>query len=124
MAASKLVTIPLHMWLSLWFVRRHVPFRWREVGAALWKSAAVTAGTALGPLCVVALSDQGFALTLSETLMALALAAAGWLSGVLVVRHPVLLELRRALTELPELPLLRRLREQTVAHAPRAEEAR
>ncbi|HZD52650.1 MAG TPA: oligosaccharide flippase family protein [Woeseiaceae bacterium] len=124
MAASKLVTIPFHMALSLWFVRRHVSFRWGEVGAALWRSAAVTAGTALGPLCIVALSEEGFALTLSETLMALALAAAGWLTGVLAVRHPVLLELRRALSELPELPLLRRLREQTEAHGPRAEEAR
>ena len=124
MAASKLVTTPIHMAISLWFVRRHVPFGWGEVGAALWRSAAVTVGTALGPLGVVALSEQEFALSASETAMALALAATGWLAGVLVVRHPVLLELRRALAELPELPLLRRLREQTVAHGARAGEAR
>jgi O-antigen/teichoic acid export membrane protein len=124
MAASKLVTIPFHMVLSLWFVRRHVPFRWGEVGAALWKSAAVTAGTALGPLCVVAQSDQGFALSLFATVMAVALAGVGWLIGVLVIRHPVLLEFRRVVDELPELPLLRRLLERAVVQSPRAGEAR
>jgi O-antigen/teichoic acid export membrane protein len=124
MAASKLVTIPFHMVLSLWFVRRHVPFRWSEVGAALWKSAAVTACSMLGPLCVVALSDQGFAISLPATVIAVALAAAGWLAGVLVVRHPILLEVRRVIDEVPELPLLPRLRERTMAHGATAGEAR
>ena len=124
MAASKLVTLPFHMALSLWFVRRHVSFRWGELGAALWKSAAVTAGAALGPLCVVALSDQGFALSLSATVLAVALAAAGWLAGVFAVRHPVLLEFRRACAELPELPSLGRLPEQTLAPGASAGEAR
>ena len=31
MAASKLVTLPYQMILSLYFVRRHVPFRWGEL---------------------------------------------------------------------------------------------
>ena len=39
MAASKLVTVPYQMVLSLCFVRRHVRFRWRELGVALWRSA-------------------------------------------------------------------------------------
>jgi O-antigen/teichoic acid export membrane protein len=110
MAASKLVTIPFHTALALWFVRRHVPFRFSELCTALWKSATVTAGSALGPLCVVALSEHGFALSLPAAAMAAGLAAAGWLASVLVVRHPALLELGRAIDELPELPILRHLR--------------
>jgi len=123
MAASKLVTMPLHMVLAFWFVRRHVPFRWSELGAALGRSAIVTAGTALGPLGVVALSEHGFALSFSATAVAVALAAAGWLAVVLVARHPVLLELKRAADEFAELPFLRRLHERTV-QGPRAGEAR
>jgi hypothetical protein len=84
----------------------------------------VTAGSAVGPLCVVAQSDQGFALSLLATVMAVALAAAGWLAGVLVFRHPVLLEFRRVVDELPEVPLLRQLLERAVVRSPRAGEAR
>ncbi len=123
MVASKLVTIPFHMVLSLWFVRRHVPFRWSEIGAALWKSAVVTAGSVFGPLCVVALSDQGLALSLPAIGLAVALAAVGWLTGVLMVRHPILLELNRVVDELPELPLVRQLRERLVVEGSRAGEA-
>ena len=67
MAASKLVTLPYQMILSFYFVRRHVPFRWREVRAALWRSAMVTAGTAAGPIGVVAISDFGFDLSMPAT---------------------------------------------------------
>jgi lipopolysaccharide exporter len=124
MAASKLLTMPFHMVLAFWFIRRHVPFRWSELGAALGRSAIVTAGTALGPLAVVALSEEGFALSLFQTGVALALAAAGWLASVVLAQHPVLLELRRAFDEFVELPALRRLRERMVAQGPRAEEVR
>jgi hypothetical protein len=116
--------MPFHMVLAFWFVRRHVPFRWSELGAALGRSAIVTGATALGPLAVVALSEEGFALSLSQTGVALALAAAGWLASVLLAQHPVLLELRRAFDESAELPAVRRLRERIVAPTPRAEEVR
>ena len=56
MAASKLVTLPFQMVLSLRFVRRHVAFSGRELSAALWKSAVVTTSSAAGPIWVAALS--------------------------------------------------------------------
>jgi O-antigen/teichoic acid export membrane protein len=124
MAGTKLLTIPFHMVLSLCFVRRHVPFRWSELGAALWKSAAVTGGMTLGPLCVVALADHGLALSLPAAALALALAAVGWLAGVLMVRHPVLLELRRGIDEIAKLPFVIRLRERTVGAGMRVRESR
>ena len=96
MAASKLVTLPFQMVLSLWFVRRHIAFQWREVWAALWKSAVVTTSSAAGPICIVAFSGSGFDLSMVDAAVAVLLAAAGWLAGVIAARHPVLLELRRA----------------------------
>jgi O-antigen/teichoic acid export membrane protein len=124
MAASKLLTLPFQMVLSLCFVRRHVAFRWRELAAALWKSAVVTASSAAGPACVVAASAQGFDLSIAAAAVAVLLAAVGWLAGVLVTQHPVLLELRKAAEAIAETAFLRRLRARIVAPAPRAGEAR
>jgi lipopolysaccharide exporter len=96
MAASKLVTLPYQMVLSLWFVRRHIAFRWRELWAALGKSMVVTASSAAGPACLVALSGSGLELSIPAALVAALLAAAGWLAGVVATRHPALAELRQA----------------------------
>ena len=117
MAASKLVTLPFQMVLSFCFVRRHVIFRWRELALALRKSAVVTALSALGPSSVVALSGSHFDLSLPATFVAALLAAAGWLVGALVTRHPVLLELRRVAEVLLETSFVRRLRSRISPHA-------
>lgn len=93
MAASKLATLPFQMVLSFCFVRRHVFFRWSELGAALKKSAQVTACTAAGPLCIIMLSATGFDLTPAAALGAVLLAGIGWLVGIAATQHAVLLEL-------------------------------
>jgi O-antigen/teichoic acid export membrane protein len=110
MAASKLVTLPFQMCLSFYFVRRHVPFRWRELGAALWKSAVVTTGSAAGPIGVVVLSDTGFELSLGAAVAASLLAGTGWLAAVLLTRHPVLLEIKIARDRIPAASLVQRCR--------------
>lgn len=124
MAASKLVTLPYQMFLSLGFVRRHVPFQWREVWVALWRSAVVTAGTAAGPVVVVALSHSGFDLSILATMVAVALAVMGWAAGVFMTQHPVLLELRRAAEGIIETSFVQRLRARIIAPGARAGEAR
>ena len=108
MAVSRLVTQPYLMVLSLWFVRRHVPFRWREVWAALWKSAVVTASSAAGPVCVVAVADANLDLSIAATAMAMFLAVVGWLMGVVVTQHPVLLELKKAANDLAQMSFMQR----------------
>lgn len=108
MAASKLVTLPFQMVVTFRFVRRHIPFAWRELWVALWKSAAVTAASAAGPAGVVALSDTGFDLSLPATALAALLAVTGWLATVLALRHPVLAELRTAAAALGQALLARR----------------
>ena len=116
MAASKLLTVPFQMVLSLCFVRRHVPFRWRELWmAALWRSAAVTAATAAGPAGVIALSDASFDLSLAATMLAVLLAVCGWLASIVMTRHTVLFELKKAAEAVVETSLGQRLRIRVVA---------
>jgi O-antigen/teichoic acid export membrane protein len=120
MAVSQLVNLPFQMLVALCFVRRHVPFRWLEIPATLWKSAVVTAMSAAGPLCVVALPHLSFDLSIAATLLALLLAAIGWLAGVLVTRHPVLLELKKAGARIGQMALVRGLRHDPTVRAPSA----
>jgi len=114
MAASKLVTLPFQMVVSLWYVRRHIAFRWSEVCGAIWKSAVVTASSTAGPALVVALSDSGFDLSIAATAVAVILAVAGWLAGVLMTQHPILLELRNAVDAIVETAFVRRLRNRII----------
>jgi hypothetical protein len=91
------------MIISFCFVRRHICFRWSEVAVALWRSAVVMLGSAAGPACVVAFSDGGLDLSIGASLLAMLLAVIGWLTAVLAVQHPVLLELGRARDHLSEV---------------------
>jgi lipopolysaccharide exporter len=127
MAASQLVIVPFLMLVAFYFVRRHVPFRWSELFAAIWKSAIVTGSTVAGPIGVVALSDSGFDLSLTATAAAVLLAIMGWLAGIIVTRHPVQIEAKRAIDALLETPLVRacwRPRDRIIAYDPRTGEAR
>jgi O-antigen/teichoic acid export membrane protein len=108
MVASRLVTQPYLMFLSLWFVRRHIPFRWREVWAALWKSAVVTASTAAGAICAVAVNESNFDLPIAATAMAVVLAVVGWLTSVVITEHPVLLELKKAAEDVAQISFVQR----------------
>jgi O-antigen/teichoic acid export membrane protein len=103
MAVTKLVTLPFQMIISFCFVRRHIYFRWSEVAVALWRSAVVMLGSAAGPACVVAFSDWAFDLSIGASVLAMLLAVIGWLTAVLAVQHPVLLELGRAHDHLSEV---------------------
>jgi O-antigen/teichoic acid export membrane protein len=120
MAASKLVTLPYQMILSFYFVRRHVPFRWREAGAALWRSAIVTAGTAAGPIGVVATNDLSFDLSMPATGLALLLAATGWVAGVYMTQHPILPELSKATEAVFETAFVQSLHARIAAREPGA----
>ena len=122
MAASQLISLPFQMVVALWFVRRHVPFRWLEIPAALWKSAVVTATSAAGPICVVAFPTFSFDLSIAATLLAVAFAAAGWLIGVFVTRHPAALELRQAAEAIGITTLVRRSPHERMIADPRAGE--
>jgi O-antigen/teichoic acid export membrane protein len=123
MAASQLVIIPYMMAVALYYVRRHIAFEWRELGAALWKSLLVTGLTVTGPIGVIALSEAGFDLSVAATALAVLLAAVGWLGGILLTRHPILVEFRKVGYALVEATR-QRLRERFTTPAPRVGQLR
>ena len=127
MALSQLIIVPYLMLVAFYFVRRHIAIQWREIGAAIWKSAVVSASSAVGPACVAMLSDRGLDLTIPATVVAVLLAVAGWFVGIVATRHPVLLELGNAIEVLSGTPMARRfgrLCDRIVGPSPRAEEVR
>jgi O-antigen/teichoic acid export membrane protein len=97
MAATQLFTVPFQTLVAIHFIRRHVPFGWRELIAALRQSAFVTACSSGGPAVVITLGGFRFDLSFSEALTAVLISAAGWLVGIWLAQHPALAELQRIL---------------------------
>jgi O-antigen/teichoic acid export membrane protein len=95
-ALSFFVIVPFQAYVSLYFVRRHVPITWRELANVCWRSAVITLCSAAGPLGVVASLGFRFDISATAALLAGALAAAGWLAGVWLTQHPLLHEIRLA----------------------------
>ena len=90
MAVSKLLTLPFQMLVAFYFVRRHVPFTWSELGRALRRSALVTVASAAGPVAVMASTYPGKDLSVAAIALTLLLAGGGWFAGIVLARHPVL----------------------------------
>jgi O-antigen/teichoic acid export membrane protein len=106
-ALSLLVVIPFQALVSLIFVRRHVRVAWVDIGAALWRSAALACITAAPPLILVLAAGSGFEFGLGIALAACALAALAWPCGLLITGHPLLDEVHRALLGLKRPSLVR-----------------
>lgn len=92
MVATHIFTIPFQMLVAQSFVRRHVRFQWSEVAHAVSRSAVVAAGSAAGPLAVVAAAG-GFDVPPPQAALAGVLCGAGWLVGLMLTRHPLMAEL-------------------------------
>lgn len=95
-ALSFFIIVPFQAYVSLYFVRRHLPVLWRELGDACWRSAAIALCSAAGPLGVVAWLGLRFDMPVPAAVLAGALAATGWLAGVWLTQHPLLHEIRLA----------------------------
>jgi O-antigen/teichoic acid export membrane protein len=95
-AFSFFVIVPFQAYVSLYFVRRHIPIAWNEITDACWRSAVIAACSAAGPLAVVAWLGLRFDMSLPAALIAGVLAAIGWAAGIWLTRHPLLDELKAA----------------------------
>ncbi|MGE0055515.1 MAG: oligosaccharide flippase family protein [Hyphomicrobium sp.] len=89
LAWSTWLTYPLQLGISLYFVRKHVPFTWGELASALSHSALVTAVCVALPLLILAIQDKA-TLSFSDVLLAALAALVGWLAALRFNRHPML----------------------------------
>ena len=95
-ALSLMVILPFQAFVSLSFVGRRLSMRWCEIAVAVRKSGVVAAFSALGPLAAIAVAG-GFELSFGQAVFAGAIAAAGWLAGVIITRHPLYDEIANAI---------------------------
>ncbi|MBE0530356.1 MAG: oligosaccharide flippase family protein [Rhodospirillales bacterium] len=93
MVASQLLTTPFQIYVALSFARRHVPFKWAEVGLAVRSSAAVSAFSVTPALLIIAANGFDFDLAAWSAVLATVLAACGWMAGIWVTGHPVKTEI-------------------------------
>ncbi|MBV8524308.1 MAG: lipopolysaccharide biosynthesis protein [Acetobacteraceae bacterium] len=93
-AATQFINLPLAVYIALRFIRRHIPFTWGEMLQAVRKSAVVALCTALGPIAMIAMAGFHFDLSIPAMALALTGSAIGWLAGLVITDHPILLELR------------------------------
>lgn len=103
MALSQFIAIPFEMCVSLWFVRRHVPFTWKELIRTLLRSGALSAGTILGFVAIFPFVDFSLDFSIIGAAAAGISAGCGWLFAAFAIRHPVLRELSPLLSPLGRL---------------------
>lgn len=88
-AVSLLLALPFTSLVFLWFLHHHVPFNWREIAAAVAKSAVLSGCCALGPIIVIVATGFQFDLSIPAALAAAILFALGWVIGVRISQHPI-----------------------------------
>lgn len=93
-AASLLLTAPFQMLVALIFIRKAIGARWGDLVAALRSSLLVAGATVAGPALIVLASSDGFSLGTVPTLLALMTGAAGWITAVRFLDHPLWAEIR------------------------------
>jgi O-antigen/teichoic acid export membrane protein len=99
-ALGALVYIPFCSVLSLAVLRHFLKFGWIELAAGTFKSAIATSICAVGPAAIMIATGWQEALSLSLTIVASALALAGWLVGLWLSTHPLLNEMGRIVAKL------------------------
>ena len=95
-AATMFLAAPLQAYVALTFIRRQVPFRWRELVVATRTSAVVTMCTAATPAAAVALAGFTFETSIPVSVVTGVGAATGWVVGLKVTGNPLLAEMRGA----------------------------
>src|SRR5690606_25783379 len=94
---SLIIIIPFQAFVSFQFIRHRVSLRWGELAASLWRSAAVAAFSAAGPLVVLAANGFRLELSIGQALIAGALSGVAWLGGLQATAHPLRAEIMKAI---------------------------
>lgn len=89
LALSLIAAYAVQSGVGLVFVRWHLRFRWRELGAAMSKSVIVTLCTAVPPAAHVIAVGGSFEMSISHGVIAGLVAVPAWLAGLWLTRHPL-----------------------------------
>ncbi|MBC8050981.1 MAG: oligosaccharide flippase family protein [Chitinophagales bacterium] len=100
LALSTFVTIPLQLFVTLWFLQKRIQLSYADIASALAASAALSAVSMAGPAVIWAANGFRFEMPLSVVLSIGALWGAGWIIGLRVTKHPMAGEVVRILRAL------------------------
>jgi hypothetical protein len=89
-AASALLTLPFQAAVAIYFVSRHLKISRSDFVDATLKSGVVTICSSAGIIASAVLAQNGLIGPIVELILAGVLAAAGWLVGLILTRHPLL----------------------------------
>ncbi|KQU02115.1 hypothetical protein ASG68_28160 [Rhizobium sp. Leaf453] len=92
LALSQFISLPFQAYISILYVRKHVPFTWAELGAVFGRSAIASALSLTVPLAVLALNGFDSRLSIIQVIVCCTSCAVGWSLGLLVIAHPILEE--------------------------------
>ena len=96
-AASALLTLPFQAAVAIYFVSGHLKISLSDLVEAVLKSGVVTLCSSVGVVVCVVLAQNGLFGSMAELILGGVLAAAGWLVGLLVTRHRLLVQVKSAL---------------------------
>lgn len=100
LALSTFITIPLQLFITLWFLQRRIDLSYGQIASALVPSAALSAVAMAGPAVIWAANGFRFEMSLSVVLSIGILWAIGWIIGLRITKHPMAGEVVRILRAL------------------------
>jgi O-antigen/teichoic acid export membrane protein len=95
-AASALLTLPFQALVALYFISRQLAISPAELCHAMFKSGIVTVCGAVGTMASVALNEFSLAVSMIGFFGAAAGGITGWCVGLVMTRHPLLVQIRHA----------------------------
>ena len=88
--------VGVNVTISMFFVRRVIPFGWTALCSALGRSLAAAVAALVGPLGIALAAGGPERIGPADAAIALLLAGVGWLAALRSLHHPVWSELQRA----------------------------
>jgi O-antigen/teichoic acid export membrane protein len=101
-ASSFFLIIPFQAWLILRMMKQHIPFQWRELFAALSKSASVALIGAAPAAAIIVAKGFSFELSIPAAIGIGLLTIPSWLAGTWFTAHPAWHEIRSLAAPLVE----------------------
>jgi O-antigen/teichoic acid export membrane protein len=109
-AASALLTLPFQAGVALYFVSKHLAISPTDLYRATVKSGVVTFCSTIGVLLSAVMAEVGWIGPIAQLLLGGFFAAVGWILGLIVSKHPLLVQMRQAAKGIalaaPWLPVL------------------